>query len=106
MGAGVIKAEAPPTVGARQAGFLARSVDTKEGKRLAEFEVLDPKTRNLHPLQQAFIDNTVFQCGFCTPGIVMSSRALLDERAFSDGTGCETSASGALVKMYESLFGH
>ena len=42
----------------------------------------DPKAKNLHPLQQAFIDNTGFQCGFCTPGIVMSSKALLDEKAF------------------------
>lgn len=47
LGAGVIKVEAPPTVGARQAGFLARSVDTKEGKRLAEFDVLDRNKKSL-----------------------------------------------------------
>ena len=33
----------------------------------------------LHPLQQAFIDNTAFQCGFCTPGTIMSAKALLDK---------------------------
>ena len=33
----------------------------------------------LHPLQQAFIDHFAFQCGFCTPGMLMSSKALLDE---------------------------
>lgn len=33
----------------------------------------------LHPLQQAFIDHAAFQCGFCTPGKLMSARALLDE---------------------------
>lgn len=33
----------------------------------------------LHPLQQAFLDNGAFQCGFCTPGMLMSSKALLDE---------------------------
>ena len=32
----------------------------------------------LHPLQQAFIDEQGFQCGFCTPGVIMSSKALLD----------------------------
>ena len=38
----------------------------------------DQETGALHPLQQAFIDNTAFQCGFCTPGILMSAKALLD----------------------------
>ncbi len=33
----------------------------------------------LDPLQQSFIDHTAFQCGFCTPGIIMSAKALLDE---------------------------
>jgi aerobic-type carbon monoxide dehydrogenase small subunit (CoxS/CutS family) len=33
----------------------------------------------LHPLQQAFIDNWGFQCGFCTSGQIMASKALLDE---------------------------
>lgn len=38
----------------------------------------DPKTGELHPLQQSFIDYTAFQCGFCTPGIIMTVKALLD----------------------------
>ena len=32
----------------------------------------------LHPLQQAFLDNAALQCGFCTPGMLMASKALLD----------------------------
>jgi carbon-monoxide dehydrogenase small subunit len=36
---------------------------------------------NLHPIQQAFIDNWAFQCGFCTSGQIMAAKALLDENA-------------------------
>jgi carbon-monoxide dehydrogenase small subunit len=33
----------------------------------------------LHPIQQAFIDEFAFQCGFCTPGMILATKALLDE---------------------------
>ncbi len=33
----------------------------------------------LHPIQDAFIEHLGFQCGFCTPGMIMSAKALLDE---------------------------
>ncbi len=34
---------------------------------------------SLHPIQQAFIEHFAIQCGFCTPGMVLSAKALLDE---------------------------
>lgn len=37
----------------------------------------DPVTGELSPLQRAFADNSAFQCGYCTPGIIMSTQALL-----------------------------
>ena len=49
-----------------------------DGQAVMTIEGLsDPKTGKLHPLQQAFINHTAFQCGFCTPGILMSAKALL-----------------------------
>lgn len=33
----------------------------------------------LHPLQQAFVDRSALQCGFCTPGMILSAKALLEE---------------------------
>lgn len=51
-----------------------------EGREITTIEGLsDPKTGRLDPLQQAFIDHTAFQCGFCTPGMIISSKALLNE---------------------------
>ncbi len=48
-----------------------------EGQQVTTIEGL-AHNGTLDPLQQAFIDNGGVQCGFCTPGILMSARALLD----------------------------
>ncbi len=48
-----------------------------EGKRVETVEGIGTRD-SLHPLQQAFIDHGAVQCGFCTPGVLMSSKALLD----------------------------
>lgn len=49
-----------------------------DGKSVITLEGLaDPVTGELSPLQRAFADNSAFQCGFCTPGIIMSTQALL-----------------------------
>jgi carbon-monoxide dehydrogenase small subunit len=51
-----------------------------DGKNISTIEGLrDQKTGALDPLQQAFIDHAAFQCGFCTPGMLMTSKALLNE---------------------------
>ena len=51
-----------------------------DGREITTIEGLsDPKTGSIDPLQQSFIDHTAFQCGFCTPGMIMSAKALLNE---------------------------
>jgi len=50
-----------------------------EGKDILTIEGLaNPKTGELHPIQKAFIENHAVQCGFCTPGIILAAKALLD----------------------------
>ena len=48
------------------------------GKEVTTIEGLADGT-TLHPIQQAFIDNWAFQCGFCTSGQIMAAKALLEE---------------------------
>ena len=49
------------------------------GRRVTTIEGLADQSGRLHPLQQAFLDNFAFQCGFCTPGMILAAKALLDE---------------------------
>lgn len=49
-----------------------------DGRNITTIEgLMDQATGELDPIQQAFIDHTAFQCGFCTPGMIMSTKALL-----------------------------
>ncbi len=49
-----------------------------EGVDLLTIEGLTPD-EGLHPIQQAFVDNFGLQCGYCTPGMILLAKALLDE---------------------------
>ncbi len=50
-----------------------------EGKEVLTIEGLADAEGTLHPIQKAFVEHGAVQCGFCTPGMVMSAMALLDE---------------------------
>ena len=49
------------------------------GKRIRTIEDLS-RGEKLHPVQRAFLEEEAFQCGYCTPGMIMAAVALLDER--------------------------
>ncbi len=59
----------------------------------------------LDPLQQAFLDHHAIQCGFCTPGLVMSARALLDENPAPTEEEIRTAIQGNLCRCtgYEQV---
>jgi len=51
---------------------------TAKGKNITTIEGL-AEGNTLHPIQKAFIDYGAIQCGFCTPGMILTAKALLDE---------------------------
>jgi carbon-monoxide dehydrogenase small subunit len=61
---------------ARQSCVLPAS--RVEGASVETIEGLGTQD-DLHPIQQAFVDNTALQCGFCTPGFIMRTKALLED---------------------------
>ena len=54
-----------------------KRVSDMAGRTILTVEGMSGKNGELHPLQQAFIDAGAIQCGFCTPGMVMSAHAFL-----------------------------
>jgi len=50
-----------------------------EGKSVTTIEGVADVKGGLHPIQKAFIEHGAIQCGFCTPGMVLSAKALLDD---------------------------
>ncbi|MEG0919310.1 MAG: (2Fe-2S)-binding protein [Anaerovoracaceae bacterium] len=48
------------------------------GKKITTIEGIANEDGTLHPIQEAFLDHGAVQCGFCTPGMILSSKALID----------------------------
>ena len=67
-----------------------------DGKQITTIEGLqNQETGQLDEIQQAFIDHSAFQCGFCTPGLIMASKALMDKNS-----------SPAEAEIKQALSGH
>ena len=65
-------------VDGRAAAACRLPVRTVAGQVVTTIEGLANEGK-LHPLQQNFVDGGAIQCGFCTPGMIMSAKAMLDE---------------------------
>ena len=96
----------------RQAGqCLLTLVATVDGKEVVTIEGL-AREGELHPMQQAFIEHDAFQCGYCTPGQIMSAVALIEEghalspeeiREWMSGNICRCAAYPQIVAAIEDV---
>lgn len=68
-----------------------------QGKEILTVEGLGSRER-LHPLQKAFVEYGAVQCGFCTPGMLMASKALLDRTANPSRDVIRDAISGNLCR--------
>lgn len=79
-----------------------------EGAHVLTIEGITPE-RGLHPLQRSFLKHGAVQCGFCTPGMIMSAYALLLENPDPNEEDIRTAISGNLcrctgyVQMIEAI---
>ena len=75
--------------------YLAAELD---GKTVLTIEGLTARDGTLHPLQKAFVENGGIQCGFCTPGMIMSAKALLDKNPAADEKEIQEAIAGNLCR--------
>ena len=69
-----------------------------EGKHVSTIEGLADKEGALHPIQTAFLENNGVQCGFCTSGMIMSAKSLLDKNIDPDEDEIRTAISGNICR--------
>ncbi len=75
------------------------------GKNIITVEGLKNHSGKLHPVQQAFIDEAAVQCGFCTPGLIMSAVAIAGEKKRYTRDELRRKISGHLCRCtgYENI---
>jgi carbon-monoxide dehydrogenase small subunit len=75
--------------------YLAAEADRRE---IETIEGLASTDGTLHPIQQAFVEKGGIQCGFCTPGMIMSAKALLDENPTADEEEIKEGIAGNICR--------
>jgi aerobic-type carbon monoxide dehydrogenase small subunit (CoxS/CutS family) len=68
-----------------------------EGKEITTIEGLGTE-ENLHPIQEAFIEEQGYQCGFCTPGIILSTKAFLKKNPNPSVSEVASALSGNICR--------
>jgi len=68
-----------------------------QGRQIVTIEGLS-QGRELHPLQKAFVEKGAIQCGFCTPGMVLTGKAFLDEHSHPTEAEVRRAISGNLCR--------
>ena len=68
-----------------------------EGKEITTIEGMSPQG-TLHPLQQAFINEGAVQCGFCTPGVLLTAKAFLDSNPHPTESQVRQAIAGNLCR--------
>jgi carbon-monoxide dehydrogenase small subunit len=85
-----------------------------EGRQVFTIEGLEKSEGSLHPLQEAFIQKGAIQCGFCTPGMILTAKGLLDEnpnpsekeiRAAISGNICRCTGYAKIIDAIRSVAG-
>ena len=71
---------------------------TAQGREVTTIEGLTRADGPLHPMQQAFVDNDAFQCGYCTPGQILSAIGCVKEGHAGDDDAIRESMSGNLCR--------
>ena len=67
---------------------------TAVGKKITTIEGIANPDGSLHPLQESFLDHGAVQCGFCTPGMILSSKALIDRNPTPTRQEIKTAIAG------------
>jgi carbon-monoxide dehydrogenase small subunit len=75
--------------------YLAAEID---GRELLTIEGLASEDGTLHPIQKAFVENGGIQCGYCSPGMILSAKALLDENANANEAEIKEAIAGNLCR--------
>ena len=70
-----------------------------QGKEISTIEGLaDPDTGDLHPIQEVFVERSGMQCGVCTPGMILTAKALIDENPSPNEDDVREALSGNLCR--------